>query len=108
MGRSRPLLLVLAALVLNATATGGAWAAGRNNPVASRSVGTRGGLAREASRWSTQVVTLMSAGPGEVALDGSGSNSPFAVALTQAMSRPGMTVGELPSYVQAEVQRLTE
>jgi TPR repeat protein len=80
----------------------------RNNPVASRSVGGHGGLAREASRWSTQVVTLMSASPGEVALDGSGSNSPFAIALSTGLSRPGMTVGELPSYVQTEVERLTE
>jgi len=80
----------------------------RNNPVASRSVGGHGGLAREASRWSTQVVTLMSASPGEVALDGSGANSPFAVALSTGLSRPGMTVGELPGYVQSEVERLTE
>jgi uncharacterized protein len=80
----------------------------RNNPVASRSVGTRGGLARETNRWSTQVVTLMAAAPGEAALDGDGANSPFAMALTAALSRPGMTVGELPSFVQAEVTRLTE
>lgn len=80
----------------------------RNNPVASRSVGTRGGLARETSRWSTQVVTLMAAAPGETAMDGDGANSPFAIALTAALARPGMTVGELPSFVQAEVERLTE
>src|SRR5436190_12142542 len=80
----------------------------RNNPVASRSVGGKGGLVRETSRWSTQVVTLMSASPGEVALDGSGANSPFAIALSAGLSRPGMTVGELPSYVQSEVERLTE
>jgi TPR repeat protein len=81
----------------------------RNNPVASRSLGgnTRG-LVRETSASSVQVVTLMAAGPGEVAQDGSAANSPFATALTQGMTRPGMTVGELPSYVQAEVARLTE
>lgn len=81
----------------------------RNNPVASRSLGgnTRG-LVRETGPSSTQVVTLMAAGPGEVAQDGSGANSPFATALTQGMTRPGMTVGELPSYVQAEVARMTE
>jgi uncharacterized protein len=82
----------------------------RNNPVASRSLGgnTRG-LVRETGRTSTQVVTLMAAGPGEVALDGAGAaNSPFAVALSQGLTRPGMTVGELPSYIQAEVERITE
>ncbi|WP_293904362.1 caspase family protein [Phenylobacterium sp.] len=81
----------------------------RNNPVASRSLGgnTRG-LVRETSASSVQVVTLMAAGPGEVAQDGSAANSPFATALTQGMTRPGMTVGELPSYVQAEVARMTE
>jgi TPR repeat protein len=81
----------------------------RNNPTASRSLGgnTRG-LVRETGPSSTQVVTLMAAGPGEVAQDGSGANSPFATALTQGMTRPGMTVGELPSYVQAEVARMTE
>src|SRR5205085_7676056 len=81
----------------------------RNNPTASRSLGgnTRG-LVRETSASSTQVVTLMAAGPGEVAQDGAGANSPFATALTQGLTRPGMTVGELPSYVQAEVARMTE
>jgi TPR repeat protein len=81
----------------------------RNNPTATRSLGgnTRG-LAREAGPTSVQVVTLMAAGPGEVAQDGSGGNSPFAIALTQGLTRPGITVGELPSYVQAEVERMTE
>lgn len=81
----------------------------RNNPVASRSLGgnTRG-LVRETGPTSTQVVTLMAAGPGEVAQDGPAGNSPFATALAEGMTRPGMTVGELPSYVQAEVARMTE
>ncbi len=81
----------------------------RNNPVASRSLGgnTRG-LVRETSASSVQVVTLMAAGPGEVAQDGATANSPFATALAQGLTRPGMTVGELPSYVQAEVARITE
>ncbi|WP_293452144.1 caspase family protein [Phenylobacterium sp.] len=81
----------------------------RNNPVASRSLGgnTRG-LVRETGPASTQVVTLMAAGPGEVAQDGTSGNSPFATALTEGMTRPGMTVGELPSFVQAEAARITE
>jgi TPR repeat protein len=81
----------------------------RNNPTATRSIGGGSrGLTREAGPTSVQVVTLMAAGPGEVAQDGAGGNSPFALALTQGLTRPGITVGELPSYVQAEVERMTE
>lgn len=83
----------------------------RNNPTATRSLGGNSrGLTRETGPTSVAVVTLMAAGPGQVAQDGAGgaANSPFAIALTQGMTRPGITVGELPSYVQAEVERLTE
>jgi TPR repeat protein len=83
----------------------------RNNPTATRSIGGNSrGLARETGPTSVAVVTLMAAGPGQVAQDGAGgaANSPFAIALTQALTRPGITVGELPSYVQAEVERMTE
>ncbi|WP_296598432.1 caspase family protein [Phenylobacterium sp.] len=83
----------------------------RNNPTATRSLGgnTRG-LARETGPASVSVVTLMAAAPGQVAQDGAAgsANSPFAIALTQGMTRPGATVGELPGYVQAEVERMTE
>lgn len=83
----------------------------RNNPTATRSLGGNSrGLTRETGPTSVAVVTLMAAGPGQVAQDGAGgaANSPFAIALTQGLTRPGITVGELPSYVQAEVSRLTE
>jgi len=83
----------------------------RNNPTATRSLGgnTRG-LARETGPSSVSIVTLMAAAPGQVAQDGvaGAANSPFAIALTQGMTRPGATVGELPGYVQAEVERMTE
>ena len=76
----------------------------RNNPLG----GAGGGLARESAGSSSEVVTIMAAAPGEVASDGdTAGNGPFAVALASALSRPGMTVGELPRYVQTEVQRLT-
>lgn len=83
----------------------------RNNPTATRSIGGNSrGLTRETGPVGVAVVTLMAAGPGQVAQDGAGgaANSPFAIALTQGMNRPGVTVGELPSYVQAEVERMTE
>ena len=83
----------------------------RNNPTATRSIGGNSrGLTRETGPTSVAVVTLMAAGPGQVAQDGTGgaANSPFAIALTQGLTRPGITVGELPGYVQAEVERMTE
>ena len=83
----------------------------RNNPTATRSIGGNSrGLTRETGPTSVAVVTLMAAGPGQVAQDGAGgaANSPFAIALAQGLTRPGVTVGELPSYVQAEVERMTE
>ncbi|MFN9711730.1 MAG: caspase family protein, partial [Alphaproteobacteria bacterium] len=83
----------------------------RNNPTATRSLGGNSrGLTRETGPTSVAVVTLMAAGPGQVAQDGAAgaANSPFAIALAQGLSRPGITVGELPSYVQAEVERMTE
>ena len=83
----------------------------RNNPTATRSIGGNSrGLARETGPTSVAVVTLMAAGPGQVAQDGAGgaANSPFAIALTQGLTSPGITVGELPGYVQAEVERMTE
>ena len=83
----------------------------RNNPTATRSLGGNSrGLTRETGPTSVAVVTLMAAGPGQVAQDGAAgaANSPFAIALTQGLTRPGITVGELPSYVQAEVERMTE
>ena len=76
----------------------------RNNPLG----GAGGGLARESIGSSSEVVTLMAAAPGQVASDGSThANGPFALALVAALQRPGMTVGELPRYVQSEVQHLT-
>eukprot|EP01035_Chromulina_nebulosa_P007201 gene7201-9719_t len=83
----------------------------RNNPTATRSIGGNSrGLTRETGPTSVAVVTLMAAGPGQVAQDGAAgaANSPFAIALTQGLTRPGITVGELPGYVQAEVERMTE
>ncbi len=79
----------------------------RDNPAQGQTVNIKGGLARETGGLTSQVVTLMAAAPGQAALDGAGSNSPFALALTQALQRPRLTTGELPRFVQSEVQRAT-
>ena len=79
----------------------------RDNPAQGQTISLKGGLARETGGLTTQVVTLMAAAPGQAALDGAGDNSPFALALIQALQRPRLTTGELPRFVQSEVQRQT-
>jgi TPR repeat protein/uncharacterized caspase-like protein len=79
----------------------------RDNPAGGQKIELKAGLARETGGLTTQVVTLMAAAPGQTALDGAGDHSPFALALTQALQRPRLTTGELPRFVQSEVQATT-
>jgi TPR repeat protein len=79
----------------------------RDNPALGQKIELKAGLARETGGLTTQVVTLMAAAPGQTALDGAGDHSPFALALTQALAHPRLTTGELPRFVQSEVQRAT-
>ena len=79
----------------------------RDNPAKGQAIDVSTGLARETGGLTTQVVTLMAAAPGQAALDGAGDHSPFALALYQALQRPRLTTGELPRFVQSEVQRTT-
>ncbi len=72
----------------------------RNNPTATRSIGGNSrGLTRETGPTSVAVVTLMAAGPGQVAQDGAGgaANNPFAIALTQGMIRPASPSASCPA-----------
>ena len=64
-----------------------------------------GVLQRESGGTSALVVTVMAAASGQTASDGESGDkdSPFALALVAALDRPGMTAGELPSYLQSEV-----
>lgn len=79
----------------------------RNTPAGLRAGDIRIGLGRETGGSTSEVVTLMAAAPGQAALDGEGRNGPFALALANALKRPGITVGELPRLVQIDVQRAT-
>lgn len=72
----------------------------RNNPV-----GEGKGLAREEGEGIADMVVLMAAAPGQTAADGDDGHSPFATALARAVRLTGLIVGELPRFVQAEVQR---
>ena len=62
-------------------------------------------MQRETGGTSALVVTVMAAASGQTASDGEAGDkdSPFALALVAALERPGMTAGELPSYLQSEV-----
>jgi len=79
----------------------------RNLPEGAQGIVLKAGLARETGGMTAQVVTLMAAAPGQAALDGQGDHSPFALALTQALKHPRLTVGELPRLVQSDVQVAT-
>ena len=60
----------------------------RNNPLArSFRSGTRGLARMDAPRGS---LIAYSTGPGDVAADGAGANSPYTLALSQAMQTPGI------------------
>ncbi len=87
----------------------------RNNPLYSgnsailnsrSATGSDTGLARQAS---TQVGSLIafSTGPGEVALDGDKGNSPYSLALSKALTTPGLTIEQVFKKTRAEVVKVT-
>ena len=77
----------------------------RDNPflrrVASRSTGTRGGLAPLQSGIGTLVAYATA--PDTVAMDGSGEHSPFTASLLAHIETPGLEVGQLLKKVRADV-----
>ena len=79
-----------------ATPTGGA-------KIASRSIGR--GLAEVKTSGGTLVV--FAAKNGQVALDGDGGNSPFAVAMLQRVATPGVEINKLFRLVRDDVMEAT-
>ena len=77
----------------------------RDNPflrrVASRSTGTRGGLAPLQSGVGTLVAYATA--PDTVAMDGTGDHSPFTTSLLAHIETPGLEVGQLLKKVRADV-----
>jgi Tfp pilus assembly protein PilF len=71
--------------------------------IASRSIGR--GLAEVKTTGGTLVV--FSAKNGEVALDGDGDNSPFAVAMLQRLATPGVEINKLFRLVRDDVMEAT-
>lgn len=85
----------------------------RNNPFLenmTRSVGTRDitkGLAKVEPEGADTLVAYASRA-GTVALDGSGSNSPFAVALSKYIAQPGVDVRIALGQVRDDVMQVTD
>ena len=65
----------------------------RDNPFAGRVRGTGGGLAQVLAPAGTLVA--FATAPGQVALDGDGQNSPYSLALAQAIPQPGLVLEEV-------------
>ena len=84
----------------------------RNNPFLAnmtRKTATRAvsrGLSRVEPDGGTLVVYAAKAG--EVALDGSGGNSPFVTALTSNLQKPGIEIGKLFRLVRDDVMKATD
>lgn len=86
----------------------------RDNPLSrnlARSLGTRSadigrGLAAQESGSGTLI--SFSTQPGNVALDGSGANSPFAAALLKHLPEPGGDLSEILISVRNDVMKATE
>ncbi len=85
----------------------------RNNPLVddlARSMGTRSAtLGRGLARVETGVGTYVgfSTQPGNVALDGEGTNSPFAAALIKNIETPGLDIETLMRQVREDVIKST-
>src|SRR5712664_4301804 len=73
-------------------------------PIASRS-STGRGLAEVKVQGATLVV--FAAKDGQVALDGDGSNSPFAVAVVQRIATPGLEINKMFRLVRDDVMEAT-
>lgn len=85
----------------------------RNNPLArnlARAMGTRGvSIGRGLATIDSGVGTLISFStqPGNVALDGTGRNSPYAAALAKFLDRPGDNISDILINVRKDVMRAT-
>jgi hypothetical protein len=83
----------------------------RRNPLVDRLAGTTRdfaatrGLARLEARYGMVVAYATQAD--QVAVDGSGRNSPFTAALVKQLSEPGLEIGMLFRRVAADVNRMT-
>jgi uncharacterized caspase-like protein len=78
----------------------------RNNPFTSAYRSATRGLKLQSAPGGTMV--LYSTRPGKVSLDGDSRNSPFTLALTQQMRKPGLNLEEVMRATINEVERETK
>ena len=77
----------------------------RNNPYRGRFRSALNGLAQMSAPRGSLVA--FSTAPGKVAADGAGANSPYALALTEAIQEPGLEVLDLFRTVSGVIERQT-
>jgi uncharacterized caspase-like protein len=78
----------------------------RNNPFGGRGLrGTESGLAQIRAPEGT--LLSYATQPGNVALDGTGNNSPYSAALAQTMLKPGLDIFQTFNQVGLQVKRAT-
>lgn len=77
----------------------------RNNPLGSGAAGGGNGLAQVEVGENSFVAFATQ--PGNVTVDGAGSNSPFTTALLQSLEIPGLSVSDMMIQVRNETERLT-
>jgi len=78
----------------------------RNNPFASTFVSPLDGLAKVLAPRGTFIAYATA--PGQVAYDGTTGNSPYTLALTKAMTRPGLTIEQVFKQTRREVLAFTK
>lgn len=76
----------------------------RNNPFTGRARSAGRGLAKISAKGA---LIAFAAAPGQVALDGTGKNSPYTSALVKAMQQPGLAVEQVFKRVRINVENET-
>jgi carboxyl-terminal processing protease len=79
----------------------------RNNPLSRGFRSTTQGLAEITVKPQGSFISYSTA-PGDVAVDGNGSNSPFSAAFAEAIEKPGLDINDVFREVRADVMAATK
>jgi carboxyl-terminal processing protease len=79
----------------------------RNNPLSRGFRSTTQGLAEITVKPQGSFISYSTA-PGDVAVDGNGTNSPFSAALAEAIAKPGLDINDVFREVRADVMSATK
>jgi carboxyl-terminal processing protease len=79
----------------------------RNNPLSRGFRSTTQGLAEITVKPQGSFISYSTA-PGDVAVDGNGTNSPFSAALAEAIEKPGLDINDVFREVRADVMSATK